>query len=362
MKKILHLITGLEHGGGAEKALLATVPYLQYTENRVCVLRGSGPIGQKLEQLGIEVHYLKMRHWFDWGAIRRYRSFIKSYQPEVQVNYLIHADLFGRIFAKLFGVKRLVSYIRNRHIKPLFIILDRLTLGRVDYLLTNSQAVLKHYREQYRFAKEYSSCIPNGVELPSVVVDQVALRASLGLTQSDFVIICVARLHPQKDHPTLLKAVQILQDDLHTDVQLLICGDGQEKHNLILLGKSLGISTSLHFLGLRNDVNQLLALANLFVLPSLHEGMSNALLEAMAMGKVCLVSDIEENQELIQDSVTGFSFQVGDSRNLAVKLKFIHQQTQSEVKKIEQSALRVVQQAYSIKQVRKQLDLFLKCF
>lgn len=321
MNRILHLITGIEKGGGAEKMLLATLPYLKSAEHAVCVLRGKGAIGAELEKAGIKVFYLECSGWLDLNIISRYKNVVRAFAPDIQVNYLIHADLFGRLFARRAGVKKIFSYIRNRHTKLLFTVLDFLTLSSVDYLLTNSEAVLNHYRKAYRFPTERSTCIPNGIDLSPSSADKDVVVRELGLSDDDLTILSIARLHPQKDLPTLLRALSMVKDkNPHLKFELLLAGQGEERLSLETLAYDLGISERVRFLGVRQDIPSLLAAADVFVLPSRHEGMSNALLEAMKEGRPCVVSDIPENAELIENEMSGLTFKTGDAADLAEKL------------------------------------------
>ncbi|MDD5528249.1 MAG: glycosyltransferase [Patescibacteria group bacterium] len=357
MSKILHLITGVHAGGGAEKMLLSTLPYLQSAEHAVCVLKGKGEIGKALEEKGVKVFYLEMKNYFDFGAIKRYKDVVKNFQPDLQVNYLIHADIFGRLFAKKAGVKKLVSYIRNRHTNPLFKVLDFLTLSSVDYLLTNSSAVLDFYRRVYHFPAARSSFIANGIDLaPLPEFDREKLKAELGIDGDDFVIISAARLHKQKDLPTLLRALAIVKEKGFIKPKLLLAGIGSEKEELEQLARALDSEDNVKFLGIRQDVPNLLAIAGAFVLPSLHEGMSNALLEAMKEGCPAIVSAIPENAELIKDKENGLTFIPGNETELAEKIMAVAASPLVAGKLADKAKITVA--GYDIKKIIKQLDDF----
>jgi hypothetical protein len=113
-KKILHLISGLDIGG-TETQLLRVLPELQiYHENYVCCVRGHGPIGKQLEKKGVPVQYLEFKNILDLGVIYRFYKSIEKIQPDILVTYLIHADLYGRVFGRLFGVKKIVLQIRTK--------------------------------------------------------------------------------------------------------------------------------------------------------------------------------------------------------------------------------------------------------
>ena len=359
MPKILHLITGVEAGGGAEKMLLATLPQLKSAEQAVCVLRGKGENGARLEAAGIKVFYLQAKDFFDFDVIKRYRQVIRDFQPDLQVNYLIHADIFGRWFGKPAGVKKIISYIRNRHTNWLFKLLDRLTLHRVDYLLTNSAAVLDYYRQRYHFPENRSAFIPNGIDREKIKPapeEAEKVKAEFGFTDEDFVILSVARLHKQKDLPTLLHALAIIKEKGFCCPRLLLCGQGEEQESLQLLVDHLGLYDNVRFLGLRQDVGALLNLADVFVLPSLHEGMSNALLEAMAAGKPCVVSAIPENAELIKNKENGLTFIPGNETDLAEKIMALAASPAGARKFGEQAALTAA--GYDLNKIISRLDEF----
>lgn len=144
-KKILHLITGLEIGG-AEIMLLKTLPQLNKFKNIVCVIKAPTKIGKELEKNNIKVHYLKISKKFCPQIIWKFYKIIKKEEPDVLITYLIHADIFGRIFGKLFGVKKIICFFRNKHPdKKGLLFLEKLTSFLVSHYLTNSNAIKDFY-------------------------------------------------------------------------------------------------------------------------------------------------------------------------------------------------------------------------
>ncbi len=359
MKKILHFITGAERGGGAEKMLLGVLPFLRSAEHAACVLKGRGEIGRQLEDAGVKVFYLEMKGFLDFGVIGRYKNVLQNFFPDIQVNYLIHADVFGRIFAKKFGVKRLISYIRNRHVKIIFRLFDFLTLPAVDYLLANSQAVLDFYRRKYKFPKEKSSFITNGISWPPAgfsEYEKIEFEKEFLIDKNDFILLSIARLHKQKDLPTLLRAAAEIKKSGFRPFKLLLCGAGKERKKLEKLAEKLGLSANIIFAGVKKNISLVLNIADVFILPSLHEGMSNALLEAMAAGKPCVVSAIPENLELIKNEKNGLCFRPRNFLDLAQKIKIIAA-TPSLAATLGEKAREDVAD-YDLKKIIKKLDDF----
>jgi glycosyltransferase involved in cell wall biosynthesis len=138
-----------------------------------------------------------------------------------------------------------------------------------------------------------------------------ALRAEFGLEQGTLVITIVARLIPEKGHRHLLQALE------HACVQipalrLLVVGDGPLWEDLRHQVERLHLDHSVHLLGMRHDVAEILAISDLFVLPSLTEGLSNAILEAMAAGVPVIATDVDGSGELVVDGETGLLVPPGD--------------------------------------------------
>lgn len=134
-------------------------------------------------------------------------------------------------------------------------------------------------------------------------VDVKAYRESLGLKEDDFVCIAMGDLIKRKNYPTAIKAIAECNN---SKIHYLICGIGPEKNELILLTKQLKISKQVHFLGYRNDIKELLAISDCFLFSSIQEGLPRSLMEAMASGLPCIVSDIRGNCDLIEDYINGF--------------------------------------------------------
>lgn len=143
--------------------------------------------------------------------------------------------------------------------------------------------------------------LPNGVDLrvhrPATAEGRARLREQLGLAPDRFVGVFVGRLHPVKDVDTLLKAAAIVPE-----LELVIVGDGPERTRLEAAAARLGVHSRVRFHGFSSRVVDVLRAADAFLLSSHGEGMSNALLEAMACGLPCLVSrSVGGARELLGD-------------------------------------------------------------
>jgi glycosyltransferase involved in cell wall biosynthesis len=183
--------------------------------------------------------------------------------------------------------------------------------------------------------------VVNGVE-----VEQLAAKTDYMLHHPGR-IIYVGRLHPQKSLDILLRAFDLLLQQYDKPVCLQLVGDGPISSDLSQLAIQLRIHDQVEFLGKRDDVPKLLADSDIFVLPSSVEGLSNALLEAMACGLPAIASDIPGNAEVIRDDWNGLLFPTGDADSLAKCMMLLLENMDSR-QRLGRSARNTVEQNYSL--------------
>lgn len=360
-RKILHLITGLEIGG-AEMMLLKTLPRLQGNlDNRVCCISGHGPVGKELEKVGIPVYYLDLRNFFDFRIVGKFRKIVKEFKPDILVTYLVHADLFGRIFGSIFGVKKIICSVRIKLIQPKylpFLFLDGLTSCLVSHYHFNSQTVADMYQRYFFLPKRKITVIPNGLETEKykISTDKNKKKQELGLPQNKIIIGCVAKLRKQKNHQCLINAFAKITQS-RDDVVLLLVGDGEERKNIENTIEKLKIKEKTFLLGNRSDIPEILQIIDIFALPTLFEGMSNAILEAMASGLPVVTTDIPENRELIENGKTGILVPAKNSVELERALQKLINNPELGAK-IGNSAKEKIVSSYDIEKIVSKLNQF----
>jgi sugar transferase (PEP-CTERM/EpsH1 system associated) len=188
-----------------------------------------------------------------------------------------------------------------------------------DKVFAVSQELRTYYARNLRMKESRLGVIPNGVDTERFRRNndtRVAIRQKLGITPDTLVIGTVGRLDPIKDHRCLFAAAEILVA-AEVPVQLVVVGDGPERKGLEADIRRGALSRRTHFIGNTPDVVSQLNGFDIFVLPSLAEGMSNALLEAMSVGLACVATRVGGNTELIEDGVSGLLFEAGNAKALA---------------------------------------------
>lgn len=144
-------------------------------------------------------------------------------------------------------------------------------------------------------------------------VDKNEKLAEIGLNENSKIILCVGELSKRKNHQCIIKALAVLKDK---NIHLLIAGIGELKDELQSLAVSLGVEDNVHFLGFRQDVAELCSICDVYAFPSLQEGLPVAVMEAMAVGKPCVCSEIRGNTDLI-DEKGGFLCDCSDAEGFA---------------------------------------------
>jgi len=189
-----------------------------------------------------------------------------------------------------------------------------------DVLITINKEDYERAKRSFKAGRiEYVPGVGVDVEkYGSVVVDRKAKRKELGLAEDDFVLVSTGELNDNKNHKTVIQAVHRLNNP---SVKYLICGQGPLKNELLSLVQELGLEHQVMLLGYRTDIIEINHIADVFVFPSFREGLSVALMEAMACGLPVVCSDIRGNRDLIEDGKGGFLVEPKDVAGFAQSIK-----------------------------------------
>jgi len=311
---ILHLI-GTTESGGAENVLLTLAASLNKRRyNSLVALLGQGKLHAWLKGNGIAVEVLDFseRYYSHINMplfISNLCHFIKKRRINLVHSHLFGMNLYGCLATRLSGIPMIATV----HDKYYVLEKGRRSFGYkvIGTLCSKLVAVSYDIKDAIQNCTNLKAdrimVIHNGVDLGKYTgyTDIKSKKRELGLPPSVPIVGTVGELSPVKGHKYLLKAAAIvLKGSPH--VKFLIVGDGHLRKNLESQCKELGIEQSVILLGFRNDVAELLKIMNIFTLTSISEGLSLAILEAMAAGKPVVATDVGGNSEIIVDDETGF--------------------------------------------------------
>lgn len=245
-------------------------------------------------------------------------KWLRREQFEAAVTLLFASDVVGRILAHRAGIPQVASYIqaRNTNYAAWQRFLVRQTMQYADHIVLCSQSIRKFAVQGEGASPDKICVIPHGVRFhpQPATVSKNGVRAEYGLQPGDRLMGSLGRLAHQKGYDVLLQALADLADP---SLHLIIAGEGDQREELQSLADRLGIDQRVHFAGYRRDTAKILESLDLYVQPSRYEGMSLAVLEAMATGLPVVASAVDGNCELIQEGASGWLVPPGDSRLLA---------------------------------------------
>jgi glycosyltransferase involved in cell wall biosynthesis len=323
--RVLFLSTSMGMGG-ADRQLLSAAQELRARGNEVLIvsLTPLGPMGLQGKAMGLQMESLEMRRGFpDPRGLLRLRRLVRAWRPDVLHSHMVHANLMARALRLVVALPVLVSTIHNIYEggRP-WMIAYRLTNRLVDAMTIISQAAADRFINEGIVPKQLLRVVPNGVDIdllqdvPAGARD--AHRRALGL-EREFVWAAVGRFETAKDYPNLLRAfAEVLER--HPRAVLVLIGQGSLQRETETLAQDLGLRDRVKFLGVRNDVPELMSAADGYVMSSAWEGMPMVLLEAAAAGLPIVATRVGGNQEVVRDGESGFLVPPGAPDQLAMAM------------------------------------------
>jgi len=234
--------------------------------------------------------------------------------------------MIGRICGKRMHVDKVIYTAHGFHFykdAPLF---NRTILKWAEQIMAHwTDAIITMNQEDYEAAQKFKLrnkgkvyYVP-GVGLDLSVYDsnsdaEIGKREELGIDEDKIIIISSGELNKNKNNKVILSALAELR---HKNICYVICGTGGLEDELKQLCRKLDVEDRVIFLGYRDDMKELLCMSDIFLMSSYREGLSRSIMEAMAMGKPCIVSDIRGNRDLVDDGKGGYLIKPDDSKGFA---------------------------------------------
>lgn len=249
------------------------------------------------------------RSWRSYlAAVWRLARTLRRLRADVVHAHMLHANLASRVIRLLLRHVLLINTVHAVHetgsvvLRLAYRFLDK--LADVTVFVTN--AAMDRYREEKLVSVERSVVIHNGIDLPKfreVAESRHSIRRRLGVAESDLVLTAIGRLTPDKDYGNLLNAFEIAARQ-ESRIRLLVVGDGELASQLRMDVHESAVRDRVDFLGLRNDVPEILKATDLFVLSSIREGFGLVLAEAMASRVPVLSTRCGGAVEVVGDCAT----------------------------------------------------------
>lgn len=354
MKKItvMHVITRFDKGGSAQNTYLSVLGLKRNHFHTVLVSGRTLESEMKSEETGalnedIQILQSENIEFIQCPSLVRKVSLIKDiraliyivriirkHKPQIVHTHTSKAGLLGRLAAKLCRVP-IILHTPHGHVffgyfgpiqSRLFIFLEKWASLITDKIVTLTDRE-KRDHIMLKVAKEDKfSVIFSGVDLRKFkeisLPRKQELKQKLGIPERSFIVGTVGRLVPVKGHEYFIEAAQYILLE-HPDTYFIIVGDGPLKEDLEMKAQNFGIGNNILFLGWREDIDVILSLFDIFVLSSLNEGMGRVLVEAMALGKPIVASDVGGIPDLVIHNKNGLLVRPKKSKELADSIQIL---------------------------------------
>ena len=326
---VAHIIYALSTGG-LENGLVNIInrcPTDRYRHAIIC-LTTADDFANRISVDGVEVFQLHKQEGHDLGMYRRLRALLRELRPDI-----VHSRNLAALESQLAGVA--LSGIRRVHgehgreigdvdgTNRKYLFLRRVMRLFMHRYITVSKDLERWLISAVGVRPQIVTQVYNGVDTQKfapATVKPLALLPRHWRGLDDILVLgTVGRLTPVKDQQLLLRALAGLckqHPELATRLRLIVVGDGPLEQELTRLCTELRLDEQVWFAGDRTDVPALLGAMDVFVLPSLGEGISNTVLEAMASGLPVVATAVGGNLELVKPGVNGQLFPVGDTQAL----------------------------------------------
>ncbi len=301
--------------GGAERLMIPLLEHLDRAEfdARVCVLqdRDGNPIADEINRLGISVDNLPVSRLRDPFALPRLICYLKRSKADLVHTQLEFSDILGNTAAwvlrrpSVSTIHTMASPVRSYYRQKLQWLSHQCFCNRV---ISVSECARRNYLSRSGVRDSKVTTIHNGIDLSpyreKTQSECRSIRQMLGIANNALVVITIAVLREQKGIQYLLQAAPLIIEAV-PEAHFLIVGAGDHLGPLMRQTASLGVWGRVSFLGQRNDIPDLLSIADLFVLPTLMEALPTVLAEAMAAGIPIVASAVGGVPEMVTDNVNG---------------------------------------------------------
>lgn len=330
--RVLQLLGNLYTAGGSERQAAQLAQSLHEGSRYqvfVACLDPSGDWGNELNRVGIkEIPSFKFHSFYSYAFIvqlLRFTRYLREHKIDIVHTHDFYTNVFGMIGARLAGVSVRIASKREMEgwRTPAQQFVENQSYRFAHAILVNAKAVRAHLIKS-GIRTDKITTVYNGLKLDRVTsqLDRQKICQLLNLPHDEnlkYVTIVANMLHPVKDHPTFLRAAQLVRKSI-PEARFIIAGGGPLKEQTKALANDLGLSNDVTFMGICHHVGELLAISEVCVLSSKSEGFSNSILEYMGAGRPVVATDVGGARESIIEGETGFLVQPGDHQKMASRI------------------------------------------
>lgn len=323
------------------------------------VVPREGPMVDEVRAAGIPVHTLPLTRARDAWRFPHFISLLKAHRIRLVNSHGIRGGLYGGLARMILPIKVVVCErnLQSWRSRAVPRTIDRFIARNNDFRIGVSQAIVDDMVAAGVCRREMTRVIGGGVDTRRLAVDdarRTRARARFGVAADELVIVTAGRLHRMKGFIDLVEATPRILQQI-PKARIIVAGDGEERETLEKRIRELNVGHAIQLIGFVSDMPELLAAADLFVLPSVslegtpREGTPMSIVEALAAGLAVVTTTVSGNAEIIRD---GFNGRIVAPQNPAQLAGAIVEILRSpERKQMAENGRRLVHERYSIEQV-----------
>ncbi|MDP1417450.1 glycosyltransferase family 4 protein [Peribacillus simplex] len=291
-------------------------------------------VNSELVKMGCTVHRLKFERSplkkQNYLAYKELKKIIKDEQYDLIHTHTPVASACVRLACKAFKDVKVIYTAHGFHFYKgasyknwlLYYSIEKWLARYTDVLITINKEDYKRAKKSFNAGRvEYIPGVGLNVQrFSETLVDRKTKRNEICIPEDAFVVLSVGELNPNKNHETIIRAISKLNNP---NIYYVICGQGPLNKYLSDLVKELNMENQVKLLGIRNDIAEICKISDVFVFPSFREGLSVALMEAMASGLPIICSDIRGNRDLIENKKGGYLVSPNDISGFAKYIESI---------------------------------------
>lgn len=345
--RVLHIITRYLRGGGTEKNTIYSIRALEKTKFSVDIAMGreSDLSYAEKELPGInEIIVIKALD-NDFNPIKNLKALFEIFRLIRKNGYkIVHthqckASILGCLAAKFASTPVVIlglhgDYLENPRFKGLlrktYELVERIAVHHASMIISVGEEVKERYVKRYGLSPSRCQVVRSGMELSNffhaatLSEDKISQKkGELDIRRDELVVGKVSSLEFRKGYRFAIEAAAKIIRANSEGIKFLFVGEGAERAELEGLAERLGINERIVFTGFREDVDELMAIFDVFIFTSLMEGLPQVLVQAAAAGRPVVSFEVEGVREIIKDGVSGFIVPSGDVDALAEKVNFL---------------------------------------
>jgi len=320
--RVLHLIE-TPGPGGAERIFLDLAKNLGHEYHPILGLLRTGWVSSQGIMLGMPVVTINGGSLSDFSILFRLIRLVHMHEVALIHAHEFYMSVLGAVVSKLTGVPLIIT-VHGKNYYPERLrrqLMYRMAASQARAVVAVSGDLRMFFSKVTGFSAASMAVVYNGVDCARFrnLRRDPAILTSLGVPLDASIVGTVGNLYPVKGHTFLLQALKLILGRV-PNTHVVILGRGELKESLTAQAEALGIRDRIHLVGFRDEVSPWLAVMDVYIMSSLHEGLPVSLLEAMAAALPVVVTSAGGMEELVRDGETGLVVKPADPNDLATKI------------------------------------------